>query len=55
MKTSNKLLVGLLAVVLVSITVLLGTAKFYAEPNGKDTTSSVAAPEPPTVPEPPQK
>ena len=55
MKTSNKLLIGLLAVVLISITVLFGTAKFYAETNEEGTASSATAPTPPAAPEPPQE
>ncbi|MBC5994827.1 hypothetical protein [Pontibacter cellulosilyticus] len=55
MKTSNKLLLGLLAVVLVSITVLLGTIKIYDETNEDSTATSVTAPTPPAAPEPSQE
>ncbi len=48
------MLIGLLAVMLLSITVLLGTAKYYAEPMEK-LLPALTTPTPPTAPEPPQK
>ncbi|WP_439880549.1 hypothetical protein ACSX1A_15485 [Pontibacter sp. MBLB2868] len=55
MKTSNKLLLGLLAFVLLSITTMLVAGKFYAEENmtAKQETVKPApvAPEAPAVPE----
>ncbi|MFD2512802.1 hypothetical protein ACFSRY_02880 [Pontibacter locisalis] len=53
MKISNKLLLGLLILVLASITVLLGVAKMYAEPGGEKTevVAPPPAPEAPNVSE----
>ncbi|GAB3195162.1 hypothetical protein GCM10027293_04900 [Pontibacter aydingkolensis] len=51
MKTSNKLLLGLLIVVLLGITATLGTVRFYAVDKSAKLTPVEEAPAPPAAPE----
>ncbi|WP_181885268.1 hypothetical protein [Pontibacter diazotrophicus] len=52
MKTSNKLLLGVLIVMLLCVTVVLGAAKYYAL-DASVVTTPRGAPQPPAVPEAP--
>lgn len=54
MKTSNKLLSGLLIVVLLSITAVLGTARYYAVDKPAKPAPQQEVPSPPATPEPPK-
>ena len=53
MKTSNKLLLGLLIVVLLGITAILGTVRYYAEDRPAKLTPVEEAPTPPEAPDAP--
>lgn len=53
MKTSNKLLLGVLVVMLLCVTAVLGAAKYYGLDASVVTTESHEAPQPPSVPDAP--
>ena len=54
MKTSNKLLLGMLVVMLLCVTVIMGAAKYYGlEASVVTTGPPHEAPQPPAVPEAP--